>query len=421
MDIERAVLGMCMRDSENLHRVIGMGIDGACFGENGLSDIFQALVESDAAGEGVGIAFIAPRLKPENITIALDIYEQAPLTQRVEYWAQALLDLMWRKTALKSLSGLLTEIRATDVFAGNGAIREAISALLEPTTHNPNFTDLNQALDKAMDRIDELTNGKGSEIKSGLAPIDELMGGFHPGELYVLAARPGGGKTSLSLQFAHDIARQGIPTVFVSLEMTNLELANKLLSMGARVDNGKIRKGNLTSLDHDCLYTARKIMHPWQFVIGEQLREIGRLEIGLRGLKKQGKIGFLVIDYIQLMKAAGSWKGNRVAELTEITGRIKSLAIELNIPIIILSQINRQGATQGTALPGVHNLKDSGSLEQDADAVLILHKQKNEETKEEKHFLMIAKNRHGMTGDFELRADLSLSRFIFDNGGYDDE
>jgi replicative DNA helicase len=419
MNVEDAVIGLCMRSQTNLHRVIGMGVTPETF--EGLGEVFQVLLESDAAGAGVDLNDIGPRLPKGYLTKVVEIIENAPLTHKVEYWAEALLRQYWLRKARKRLTDVLMDISRHDGFDTIDAIREAILQSSEDCQIGTSTTFDAKSLAYALvEEIQEAIDGKRRPIQSGIRAIDTLIGGFYGGELYVIAARPGVGKTTIGLQFALTACRdQEKKCVFLTVEMSPVELIRKVVSSLSKVDGQKLRNGRFADDDFDMIWAATNQLSKLPLRVNATAgRNIATIESELRGLHRQGFCEFAVIDYVQLIKAAGKHQ-SRVTELTEITGRIKMLAQELQIPILLLSQINRAAVATRDSIPGVHHLKDSGSLEQDADAVLILHRDDDEKSEDKgKYWLNIAKNRHGNMGIFELLPNLATNEFK-DIGGQD--
>ena len=243
---------------------------------------------------------------------------------------------------------------------------------------------------KAIELIEKLIKGKGhySGIPSGFDELDQLTTGFKGGEMIVIAARPGVGKTALALSMARHILRDrwnfeketftrpGYPVAFFTLEMSAQQLMFRLLSSHASLDSEQIRRGELNESQITALRgVAAEICELPLFLDESSLLTIGQLRARARRLKKQYNIEILIIDYLQLLTSGTSRaKDNRQVEVSEISRGLKALAMELNIPVIVLAQLNRK-PEESNAEPALHHLRESGSIEQDADVVMLLSRE----------------------------------------------
>jgi replicative DNA helicase len=413
MSMETAILGMCMRGAKNFHTCLGLGLQPKHFGE--YSDIFQNMMVADAAGSPLDLVNLAPLLPEALAAKLIDIDTAAPISVNLEYFTKELLNQHRLKQIKTAMGDAVVKIGRLSPFDDASEIVAGVLAVIDgpqqrAASRNFQVRDL---LNDFIDDMESLISGEKKVVSTGLKPLDTLLGGFHNGDLIVLAARPGIGKTTLGLQFAMTVAAQGLNAVFVTMEMTANQLVHKMVSARGKVCSKKMRNGKLSSEDMDLIVAAsQSLAKEPLFVTVDNKRDVGILAAEIRGLKRQNKIDFLVIDYAQLLKASGEWRGNRVQEMAEISGTLKTLALEAKIPIVLLSQINRDAA-KSSGLPGLHHLRDSGSLEQDADAVLILHTEANGNDTE--YSIIIAKNRHGNTAKYNLGADLSTNTFYFDS------
>lgn len=279
------------------------------------------------------------------------------------------------------------------------------------------FSPISEVLQLVVERISEAgTNGMESvgAIPSGLVDLDELLGGFHKSDLVILAARPSMGKTSLALEITRRVAiNESKPVAIFSLEMAKEQLVDKLLSSTAAIPLWKIRTGQLENSDGNDEY--RKL--------GEAVGKLGEAPIWIddstgglnitevrtkaRRLKSRHNISMIIIDYLQLMRGYSgiNYGVNRVQEVSDISRALKLLAKELDIPILALSQLSRTVETREDKRPILSDLRESGSIEQDADVVMFVHREEmyNKETKNKgKANVIVAKHRNGETGTVEL-------------------
>jgi len=277
-------------------------------------------------------------------------------------------------------------------------------------------------------------DGQYNGIPSGFHELDKLTTGFKGGEMIVVAARPGVGKTAFALSMVRNmlkekyspeeekIIRPGHPVAFFSLEMTGEQLMLRLLASCADVSLQSIREGNLRASDLDALnVVAEEIANYPLFVDESSFLSITQLRAKARRLKAQHDISAIVVDYLQLLTSSSrKAQDNRQVEVAEISRGIKALSMELNIPIIVLAQLNRK-PEETNQDPALHHLRESGSIEQDADLVLMLsrkfEKDGDEETTQTRHGpaftakLNIAKQRNGPTGNIELVFSARSTRF----------
>jgi replicative DNA helicase len=241
-------------------------------------------------------------------------------------------------------------------------------------------------------------------VPSGFRDLDAITSGFQPSNLVVVAARPGMGKTALCLNIAQNVAVQaGIPVAFFSLEMGRHELAMRMICSEAHVEASKLRRGFVSQHDLNHIVKAVSKLSQAPIYIDDSggLTSL-ELRAKARRLQKDKKIGMLIIDYLQLMSGSGRGNSdNRVQEISEISRGLKSLAKELNIPILALSQLNRGVEGRNDKRPQLSDLRESGAIEQDADIVLFIHREemylKNETPDEKKGTaeIIIGKHRNG--------------------------
>ncbi len=290
---------------------------------------------------------------------------------------------------------------------------------------------------KAIELIENYQKHKGHlfGIPTGFHRLNELTTGWHGGEMVVLGARPGIGKTALALTFARHAmterydestdswVKPGHPVGIFSLEMTNQQLMLRMLASYASESLQKIRQGDLTDQEVQKLAMMGEDMKAFPLVLDDSsFLTINQLRGKARRMKQQDKIELLIVDYLQLLHSESEQAAdNRQNEVAEISRGIKALAKELDIPIIVLAQLNRK-ASETNSEPALHNLRESGAIEQDADMVLLLHREdepaEGEETTGEtlpngllKYKLIIAKQRNGPTDDIEIHFNSSYTRF----------
>ena len=247
---------------------------------------------------------------------------------------------------------------------------------------------------------------------TGIFDLDAVTNGLHPEEFTVIGARPGVGKTTFALQIANKIAEKGVAVGIVSLEMSNTQLIEKLIARNSNVDSNKIRIGNLDDTEQLKVSTAIGEISEIPFFINTRARSIQDIELYARRLKNKNDLGLLIIDYIQLVKSKNKFN-NREQEVAEISRNLKLLSLELQIPIIGLCQLNRNAARSTT--PTLADLRESGAIEQDADNVIFLYKENDDDEEQkmvENIVLDLQKQRAGGLTKVVVRFDKKTSRFM---------
>jgi replicative DNA helicase len=329
------------------------------------------------------------------------------------------------------------------------ATERRLYELAETGKYDGGFQKFSDALTAAVDMAAKAYQREGrlSGIATGLSDLDAKMGGLQASDLIILAGRPGMGKTSLATNIAFNIAKAytgekqpdgTVKTVnggivgFFSLEMSAEQLATRIIAEQSGVASYKIRRGDIRPEDFYKITDAARDMQTIPFYIDQTGGlSIAQLAARARRLKRQRGLDLLVVDYLQLLSGAAKKGDNRVQEMTEITTGMKALAKELEVPIIALSQLSRQVETRDDKRPQLSDLRESGSIEQDADVVMFVFREeyyvKNKKPREgtEEFFtweaemnrvygkaeVILGKQRHGPTGTVELQFDAEITRF----------
>lgn len=270
-----------------------------------------------------------------------------------------------------------------------------------------NFIPIQSILTEAFDRIDELHKQKGKlrGLPTGFTDLDNLLAGLQNSDLIVLAARPSMGKTSLALDIARQVATQTkVPVGIFSLEMSKEQLVDRLLCAEAGVDLWKMRTGKIKEDEFPYIGEAMGVLAEAPIFLDDSATSnIMEIRTKARRLQMEHKVGLLVIDYLQLME--GRTTDNRVQEVSEISRNLKAIARELNIPVLALSQLSRAVESRSPAIPQLSDLRESGSIEQDADVVIFIYREvmyRRETERANIADIFIKKHRNGPTGQLEL-------------------
>jgi replicative DNA helicase len=299
-------------------------------------------------------------------------------------------------------------------------------------------SDIRSILHDAMDRLDARMRGEHAVggVDTGFTELDKLTGGLHQSELVVLAARPSMGKTALAMNIAEYVAmklRQ--PVLFVSLEMSGIELADRLLCSVAEINSHRLRNGTLTGQERERLVeTAARISECPLYVDDSPARLVTEIAAAARRIRRRDNgLGLIVIDYLQLIEPDNPGD-SRQEQVAKITRRLKGLARELAVPVLCLAQLNRQAEIAKENRPRLSHLRESGAIEQDADVVLFVHREEYYRSGEERQQfagqaeIIIAKQRNGPVGDVNLVWRKEYTRFAnpasphfdeFEHGGGD--
>ena len=374
-----------------------------------LADTLQAKGQLEAAG---GRAYLA---------------ELADNTFALTNWSNHA-DIVKRTAILRELIYASAEIRALAYDAPddlNVVVEEAEKTLFNVTEKrvSSDFTKMDNLLNSAMEEITQLAQQQThmAGVPSGFKDLDDLFGGFRGGDLVILAARPGVGKTSFALNLAVNAAKAGTTVAFLSLEMSASQLVQRILCSEARVNLGNVRQGRMTDSDWMAIIEASNTLYNLDMYIDDtpalsilELRAKARRE--LRSKEK----GLIVVDYLQLMQPPRSRAdGNRAVEVGEISRGLKVLAKEMDMPVIALSQLSRAVEMRGKKRPMLSDLRESGSIEQDADIVMFIDRSMDETEAESEDRpdlgtaqLIVAKHRNGPTRDIDLAFNPEYTRFM---------
>lgn len=338
----------------------------------------------------------------------------------IKYYAQ----IVRKKELLRRLIEASTEIAEISYDESaplEEVLEEAEKQIYEITTKGTSSNRLiafEELIEETWERIEKLSENTGElrGVPSGYKDLDNKLSGFQKSDLIILAARPSVGKTSLALDFARNAAvKFGVPTAIFSLEMSKEQLVDRMLSAQSQVDGWKLRTARL-SLDDEFarLQTGmHELMKAPLYIDDKAANSVLNMRSVLRRLNTDKPIGLIIVDYLQLMSTAKSYD-NMVNQVTEISRSLKALAKEFNAPVIALSQLSRAVESRG-GKPRLSDLRDSGSIEQDADVVMFIHREdKYGENTEKKNIveILIEKHRNGPTGLVELYFDDKKTSFL---------
>jgi replicative DNA helicase len=433
VDLEEVVIGAMMIDKKGVDEVIDI-LHPDVFYKDAHRFIYEAIFKLFETSEPVDLLTVSSQLKKDARleSVGGDFY-LIKLTQKVassahiEFHARIILQKYIQRSLIKISNEIIEDAYddGTDVF---DLLDNAESKLYDVTQGNlkRSAETAQNLVIQAKKRIEEIANKEGlSGIPSGFDKLDKLTSGWQPSDLVIVAARPGMGKTALTLSMARNIAvNSDIPVAFFSLEMSSVQLITRLISSETGLSSEKLRTGKLEKHEWEQLNVKVKTLEKAPLFIDDTPSlSIFDLRAKARRLASQHGIKMIVIDYLQLMTAGGSQKGgNREQEISTISRNLKALAKELNVPVIALSQLSRAVETRGgSKRPILSDLRESGAIEQDADIVSFIYRPeyyKIDEWDDEERTptagqaeFIVAKHRNGGLDNIRLKFIGQLGKF----------
>ena len=401
-EIEKAMLYYLIYEHENYV------LDETDFAFERNKKIINAINKINAEKQEVSILSIQANIRANHKQVIeyLTTLNENVYSTTVESVYNQLINLSKKRKLLKLTQEIMADINEidnTDIF-----IQDKIKELNKIAEINEKEkTFLEQVADISTEIEKNSLEKPDYSLYTGITDLDKITCGLHKQELTIIGARPGVGKTTLALQIAEHIAEKGIETAIISLEMSDSQIIQKMLSKRTKVNSYKMRMGTLEEQDLEKIGLASASISQLPIHLITKARTIQHIENIARKLKNKSNLGLMVIDYIQLIKNKGKFN-SREQEVADITRTLKLLSLELNIPIIGLCQLNRNATRQE---PTLADLRESGAIEQDADNVIFLY-QENESTEPIVDVtLKVAKQRAGEIGKIQLKFNKSNSEF----------
>ncbi len=406
-DAERAVIGLVL-DRPSVIRTVE-DLDPADFASPALGALWGLMLRLDAQSippEPVAVAaHLGPLGMPALTPLLLaDLLHDAPVTVPATVCARRVRD----QAVLRRLDSAAIRIR--QIVAGDGDPDEAVELARAEVDACTRAIATVTLLDEEIDQtLAMLAESEVASIKTPWPDLDHLIQGWRPGGLYVIGARPGVGKTLLALQAAAALAERGI-VAFHSLEMPRREVHVRLLAQMADVAMVRMDKRTLSPRDWQHLEDARgRIPTGTRLAIDDRAAvRVVDIRSHARTLARRGSLAAVVVDYLQLMSGARGDRRPRHEQVAEWSRQLKLLAKELDVPVIVASQLNRQVEGRSDRRPSMADLRESGAIEQDADVILLLHVDEDADPSE--MHVLVAKNRQGQTGDFRLQRRGEVAR-----------
>ncbi len=429
IDAEKALLGSVLIKGDSLYEVMEI-LSPEIFYSEKHKIIFESVLDLFSRNEPIDLLTLSSNLKDKNQleNVGGDLYlteltQAVPSSANIEHYAKIVL-AKYIKRKLIGASEKISAIGFNEEIDSESSIDDAERVIFEISQKigSGEFAHIEDTLKNAFERLEKLQDGSSSlrGVPTGFSSLDSKLSGFQKSDLIILAARPSVGKTSLALDIARKVSVDDKKTIaFFSLEMSKEQLTDRLLSAEARVDAWKLRTGNLNDegREFSALSDAiGRLSEAKIFIDDNSYNNVLKMKSAARKLKRKHNLDMIIVDYLQLMAPTRTGPNtNTVQEVTDISRGLKQLAKELDVPVIALSQLSRNIEHRGeNAQPKLADLRDSGSIEQDADVVIFIHRDKSED--EDKRLdanvkLIIEKHRNGATGIVELYFDEKKTSF----------
>lgn len=426
LEAEKCVLGSLMLDSAAAYIIEDLLTQDDFYSEKHRI-IYRAMLDLYEKKEPIDILSVSSRLKEkkqlENIggrSYLTETINTVPNASNAKHYAE----IVHKKRILRDLiesSNQISHLGYNEERDVDELLDEAEKKIFGITKNSlkQRFTDVKSALEDAWERIDRLHKSKGElrGIPTGFSELDSQLAGLQKSDLIILAARPSMGKTAFALDIARNVAvKQNIPVGIFSLEMSSQSLVDRLLVSEARVDSWKLRTGRLSSDEEFSRISNAlgKLSKAPIFIDDESSNNIMQMRSMARRLQSEHGLGLIIVDYLQLM-APRHKTDNIVQQMTEISRSLKGLAKELDVPVLALSQLSRALESRPNKRPKLHDLRDSGSIEQDADVVMFIYRddkyKENQDACDNIAEILIEKHRNGPTGIAKLYFDPKMVTF----------
>ncbi|MBI3797995.1 MAG: replicative DNA helicase [Deltaproteobacteria bacterium] len=424
LDAEESVLGGVLFDTHALDRVIEV-LSVEDFYRESHRKIFRAMLALSEKTEPIDLITLSDILKARGelqdiggATYLAELADKVPSAANISHYAR----IVREKAVLRNLINVCNEITSR-CYSGQEDIEpfldEAERLIFDVSEKRvrPAFFKMGDLIMDTIKTVEQLYERKElvTGVPTGFLDLDRMTAGLQPSDLIIVAARPSMGKTAMVLNMAQYVAlHANIAVAIFSLEMSKEQLVLRMLCSEARVDNAKVRTGYLGERDFPRLaMAAGRLAEAPIYIDDTPAQNVLELRAKTRRLKREANIGLVIIDYLQLMRGLSAQE-NRTQELSEISRSLKSLAKELNIPVIALSQLNRQVEQRADRRPMMADIRESGAIEQDADVIMFIYRDevyKSDSQDEGIAEVIIGKQRNGPTGTIRLAFRREYTRF----------
>ena len=436
LDLEESVLGALMLEKEALTNIIDI-LKPENFYKDAHKEIYQAIIDLFNNSQPIDLLTVTNQLKKNGtLDIVGGSYYVTKLTTRVnsasniEFHSRIILEQSIKRELINISSKVQKDAYedTIDVFDLLDQTEQSLFDVSESHIRK-NYKKIKNLMKEAIDELETKKEKKDgiTGVPSGFIDLDTITSGWQPSDLVIVAGRPSMGKTAFVLSLIRNASiDHNLPMGIFSLEMSSLQLVNRLISSEAELDSDKIRKGNLKDYEwQQLLHKTDLLQKAPIFIDDTPALSILELRAKARRLKSQHDIQCIIVDYLQLMTSEyGKTSGNREQEIASISRSLKAVAKELNIPVIALSQLSRAVETRGgDKRPVLSDLRESGSIEQDADMVMFIYRAEKYDITEDEDGestigvaeLLLRKNRNGPTGKVKLKFVERFAKFVDKN------
>lgn len=428
VEAEQAVLASMLMNREAVVNVADM-LTKDDFYQTQYGVIFEAMVELYHEGTSIDLITLPERLKekgvPENvysIEVMQELMNVVPVSTNAKKYAEIVKDRANMRRLIKMAEATANECYALKDSSANilSNVENQVLELSQSGGNGDDFTPIREVVDNVLRNIRKASKQQGNitGVPTGFLDLDDMLTGLHGSELILIAARPAMGKTAFVLNIAeHVILKTDVPVAIFNFEMNKEQLVQRMIAMESQVNSQNIRTGNLQDDQWMKLYESSNIIGSTKLFIEDQSNvTIGDIRNKCRKLKQRHNVGLIIIDYLQLMSGNGR-TDSRQQEVSEISRGLKVLAKELDIPIIALSQLSRAVEARTDHRPMLSDLRESGSIEQDADVVMFIYREDKyrddlPEEDKNKAEIIIAKQRNGATGTVMLGWQGEYTKFV---------
>ncbi|MCA9196060.1 MAG: replicative DNA helicase [Planctomycetales bacterium] len=428
IEAEMAVLGSILLRPDVCDEVV-MILRPDDFYDEAHKILFTQMLKMHDAGKKIDVTLLVDEMKRSGdidriggLSYLAEIGNSVATAAHAEHYAHIVRQDSTCRALINSSTEILKEAYESedDATALLSRAEQRIFSILE-RGNSTAVHDMRSMLHSAMERIDARLKGEhlAGGVETGFVEFDNMTGGLHGSELVILAARPSMGKTALAMNIAENVVlRERQPVLFISLEMAAIELADRMLCSVAEVNGSRLRNGTISNEDRKRLVeTAAEMSDAPLYVDDSPSRTVSEIAAAARRIKRrEGNIGLIVIDYLQLIEPDNS-SDPRQEQVAKMARRLKGMAREIDVPVLCLAQLNRQAEASKENRPRLSHLRESGAIEQDADVVMFVHREEYYRSGDEREQfagqaeIIIAKQRNGPIGEVELVWRKEFTRF----------
>lgn len=425
LDAEKSCIASILLNSDARLKIIGILQPEDFYLENHRV-IFTVIIDLDRKNIPIDLITLKQQLKDTNRfekiggdVFLVDLYQTVSTSANAEYYAKRIKELSLRRKLIDVSNDVIQ--KCFDTSRETNELMDEVERDIFKITEKritSDFRSIEDIIQETLLNINMMYEEKRpiTGITTGFDDLDEILSGLHDAELIIIASRPAMGKTSLALNIANNIVlRAKKPALFYSLEMPSIQLGQRLLCIEAMIDSQRVRTGHISAEELKMLIEAsERLSKSPLFIDDTPSLNIFELRAKARRMAQKNKLGVIIIDYLQLLTTPSNQRMERYLQIGEMTRALKMLAGELSVPVIALSQLSRAVESRADQRPLLSDLRESGSIEQDADLVLFLYREEKVKKDTEKKGIsdiIIAKHRNGPIGEVELKFWEKYTRF----------